>query len=224
MVDLFSETPFLLQVIPSLSKSSVLAINRLGQLTVLVSAILALFPEEVSYVLQLFLRAVSFIVKAVVRLLGFSWGKNGWEFAWPPEADGSVPDEHIWGDFELRKQFIAAIVLLVVQYAVSSISWSWYPNPSEIFFRAFSLWSETEFTFISVVGSLIGCIWRLIAVVPVALLKIVAVFLYGVSWLVVCWAAACFLSAALKHLSSILFRSVIALVLMIGAIAVVITT
>jgi hypothetical protein len=219
-----SETPLLQQIVPSITKDVVLMLNRSAQILALTSALVGIFPVQVRSAITSCTEVVTYLIKAVVRLLGFSWGKAGPTFQFPPEAESTETDDDIFGNHDLTTQAAVALLCTLLLIGESYVNWSWVPSLWEYGSKIVTIWGHVQPTFELMAYALAESVIRLMTWPIIALAKLIAWLLYHVAWLLVVWSAASCLSVAARALTEASFRWLMALMLLLAGMLQICTT
>lgn len=119
---------------------------------------------------------------------------------------------------------VIAFWFLIVLLVIDKLPWNWFPPLTVFGSRIYTLWLEVDLSFTSIMLAELESVARLLAFPILALIKLIAWLFYWGSWLLVAWVAATMFSVGAPCFTAKVFRSVIALLMLLSGLAILCTT
>jgi len=215
MYDFFGEAPLLTQAIPNIEKGIVLAINRIGQVILVLAGFLSIYQDNILYVAKQTLRIGSMILKELCHGAGWKWYDDEIIIG---DHDGYATNAQVYSDANPMAQFILSSIVLVVLLATTGRGpLGWIAFPFEFFWGSVSAWKTTAWAAFPVIA-LLGKIAGSLFVLPIIL------FFSLLSCAIVVRPYASLMSITSKYMSVVHYRILNFGILLIGAILVLIAT
>lgn len=223
-MDFGSSTPLIQQAFPSVSDWWLLAIQRWGQGTVLACSLLAIFPIEIAALIRRVLGSAAAMLKKIMMSVGFLWDKNTFFFASSVQEDDPIPEHGLPENIGVGGQIAGIVVGGVSIWLIFVLPWDWYPTPLGQIENAIGVWDDSHAGTLEVIGGLA-------ATLGYVLLALLCVSLWGMGILFTApltfplpWALASLCLLFGENLTGILIRSILALGLLLGGVAVIATS
>lgn len=216
MISLFNEQPLMLQWLPGLDRGVVLGVNRIGQVLIVIAAVMGIYQENALVLIRHSMQTLSFFVRAFADLVGWRWVKDEIGFGFPPET--RLTDKQLYEDFAIGWQFsVSAILLFVLLMFTSRGPFGWLAYAFEVAWRGITIWAQVEPSFGLIVTTLAGSVGRLLVFFPLLILAMLACAIVARPY-------AFLFSQIAERLSPGHYRLAIFVVLSIGSLFVMTTT
>jgi hypothetical protein len=216
MPELFSDQPFLLQWVPSLSHGLVVGINRIGQLLIVISALMAIFQDSLLLSFSQSLRVSATFIRKWAAIVGWRWTKNDVGFEFPPEKP--LSDPQFQDDTDIAHQLVFSLIFLVI------VAWlsgrgpiGWLSFPFEVAWKGLALWPAVHWNSWEPLMVAAETLGRLLAFVPLLYLSALACFVIARPF--------AFIFSQTSELVSVgHYRLAVTVVLLLGSFLVVVAT
>jgi uncharacterized Tic20 family protein len=215
-MDLFNQQPLLLQLMPHLDRGLMLGINRIGQVIILVGALMAICQDKATEKLPKSLQKIASLIRWFAAIIGWRWDRGVYGLDFPPKYP--LSDEQLKEDVNIGPQFILSSVLLVILIAITDRGpFGWIAFPFEVAWRGITVWFEIKFSIWSIIGTILGSYGRLCGFPFLLLFSIVAC-------VIIVRPYAFLLSKTAELIPAWLYRTQTVIVCILGVLLTVITT
>lgn len=212
----FSDQPFLLQWVPDLSRGLVIGINRVGQLIIVISALMALYQDSLLLSFSQSLQASATFIRKCAAIVGWRWTKNDVGFEFPPEKPPSDPQFH--EDTSIAQQLaFSSIFFAAVVWFSGRGPIGWLSFPFEVAWSGLALWSEVHWNSWEPLVAIAETLGHLLASIPLLYFAILAC-------VVIARPFAFIFSRASERVSVRHFRLTVTIVLLLGSFLVLVAT
>lgn len=216
MSEFFSDQPLLLQWVPALGRGLLMGINRVGQLLIVISALMALFQDSLLLSFSQSLQMSATFIRKCAAIVGWRWTKNDVGFEFPPEMPPTDPQFHEDVDIAQQLAFSCVIFATVVWFSGRG-PFGWLSFPFEVAWTGLTLWAGVHWNSWELLAAVAETLGRLLAFVPL-------LYFATLACLIIARPFAFILSRAAERISVRYFRLTVAIILLLGSFLVLVAT